>query len=363
MVEFIKNTKSFSPLSNKIIDAQIVRDGNEVYMKKSDEEGTEYTELIERDYELYKLVSQQIPDGQLPFEHLHLYTTSKCNQNCACCYEVYDADNSEPSLEEFDRFLSDYRGKNVILSGREPTMRDNLIDLIKVVNRRNGATLQTNGLKLADFDYCQRIKEAGIKKIQFQFFGFSDEIYEKMVGMKALDKKLKGIENCIKLNIPISFSTTVAKGVNDRELPKILDYVLERREHIFNWSIRSMAPVGRHLSRDQFFISDLFNIVCRECKLERREVMNEFYFFAEVFKHFKQGLIIPRPCSLTFHLSFNPDGSYYPTGRKLGGPHTPLLLPFKALRAYGTGFFLQYFILNKLKYKAPAAEKQSYGSA
>jgi hypothetical protein len=232
-------------------------------------------------------------------------------------------------------------------------MRENLVDVIKTVNRRNGATLQTNGLKLADYDYCRKLKEAGIRKVQFQFYGFSDEIYEKMVGMKALEPKLKGIENCIKLGIPISFSSIIAPGVNEGEFPKMLDFVLERRDHIYNWSIRSMAPVGHHISRDQLFLSDLLNVVCNEFKIDRREVMNEVHFFASAYKHFKQGLVIPRTCGITFHLAFNKDGSYYPIGKKLGGSNHPLLLPFKALRAYGLGFFLQYFLLNKIRYKAP----------
>jgi MoaA/NifB/PqqE/SkfB family radical SAM enzyme len=322
-------------------------------MVKTDESGNEHKDILETDYELYMLESSIVPESQLPFEHIHLYSTSLCNQNCTCCYEVFDAEKEEPPVEEFDNFLSDYRGKNIILSGREPTMREDLDEVVKVINRRNGATLQTNGLKLADYDYCRKLKEAGVRKLQFQFYGFSDEVYEKMVGMKVLDAKLKGIENCIKLDIPISLSSIIAPGVNEQEFPKILDYVLERREHIFNWSIRSMAPVGHHISRDQLYISDLLKVVCKEFKIDRQEVMNEFNFFTEAYKRFKQGLVIPRPCSLTFHLGFNPDGSYYPLGRKMAGSNNLLMLPIKALRAYGLGFFLQYFIMNKIKYKAP----------
>jgi hypothetical protein len=114
-----------------------------------------------------------------------------------------------------------------------------------------------------------------------------------------------------------------------------------------------MAPVGRHISPDQLFISELLDIVCREFKIEKKEVMNEFHFFAAAYKYYKQGLVIPRPCSFTFHLAFNQDGSYYPVGKLLRGSNNLLVLPLKALRGYGTEFFLQYFILNKLRYKAP----------
>ena len=37
----------------------------------------------------------------------------------------------------------------------------------------------------------------------------------------------------------------------------------------------------------------------------------------------------------------------------MAGSNNLLMLPIKAIRAYGIGFFLQYFILNKFKYKAP----------
>ena len=94
-MEFIRDTTSLSPLTNKEIPAKIYRDGNNVIMLKTDESGNEHKDILETDYELYMLESSIVPESQLPFEHIHLYSTSLCNQNCTCCYEVFDAEKEE----------------------------------------------------------------------------------------------------------------------------------------------------------------------------------------------------------------------------------------------------------------------------
>lgn len=346
-MEFIRKTTSLSPLTNKEIPAEIYRDRDNIYLIKVDEEGEEHKELIERDYELYILSSDIIPEKQLKIEHVLTHVTSKCNQNCTYCYEQ-NAVLPELPASDFDKFFKSLRGKNIILMGREPTMREDLTDIIDLANRQNGAAIQTNGLKLADYEFCKRLKEAGLKKVHFQFLGFSDKIHEELVGKKVLKSKLQAVENCMKLSIPLHMNTTVAIGFNDLELTQIFKYIKERRENIYNWTIRHMAPFGRYASKDRLFISDLLKIVCKELWIDREEVMKEFFFLKAVYKYFKQGAVVPRPCSFTFHIAFNDDGSYYPVGRKLGGSNNPFLLPFKAIRAYGLTFLTHFLFLNKV---------------
>lgn len=61
------------------------------------------------------------------FRSLHIYTTNKCNLNCPHCY-MFSGKKAEGELtsEEIIRLFKDYSnigGKNVTLSGGEPTNR------------------------------------------------------------------------------------------------------------------------------------------------------------------------------------------------------------------------------------------------
>ena len=80
---------------------------------------------------------------------------------------------------------------NLQISGGEPTVRDDLPELIRM-GREKGFTffqLNTNGLRLAEEPgYAEALKEAGLSCVFLQFDGVDDSVYEVLRG-RALWKK------------------------------------------------------------------------------------------------------------------------------------------------------------------------------
>ena len=102
-----------------------------------------------------------------------LELTRRCNLRCPVCFASAGEDAGEDlSLEEIGRqydWLMAHGGPfNIQLSGGEPTMRDDLPEIIRL-GREKGFTffqLNTNGLRLAaEADYARKLKAAGLNTV------------------------------------------------------------------------------------------------------------------------------------------------------------------------------------------------------
>jgi uncharacterized radical SAM superfamily Fe-S cluster-containing enzyme len=80
--------------------------------------------------------------------------------------------------------------------------------------------------------------------ISLQFDGFDDESYRILRGRRMLDEKLRILEMLENAGATASLTVTLAGGVNDAELPKILDYYFSR-PHLVSLMIQPTAFAGR----------------------------------------------------------------------------------------------------------------------
>lgn len=310
----LRKTKSLSPATLKEIDAQVILEDGVVYLQKQDEEGTLYKTRIEGDAGFYQQMVSETVSEQVPPNCLFLYVSSKCNLNCPICYEDKNTAN-DLSLDEIETILKGSKNQLIALIGREPTCREDFPEIVKLASKHNRACLNTNGLKLADYDYVRTLKEAGLDTISLSFNGFDDEIYKKMKGRPLLDIMLKALENIKKAGIKTVISLTLAKGVNENQIRQICDYCFDNRDFIYELRVRSVSPVGRHIDVDSYCISDMFDLMAKELRISKEDIVNQQAFWHECIKELDW--IIPfsvktfyrkRVCASSFHLRKN--GSY-----------------------------------------------------
>jgi hypothetical protein len=171
---------------------------------------------------------------------LFLDVTNRCNMNCPICINNTPSMKFlfEPPREYFDKIFKHFSTYDprpgIQWFGGEPTMREDLIDLIKLA-RSYGlrSRLVTNGLKLADEDYCRRICETRAR-ILFAFDGLNAEMYQDLRNSRqSLEIKLKGLENVRKYaKKKTILMTLVAKGYNDNAIGDLLRFCHERRDFV-----------------------------------------------------------------------------------------------------------------------------------
>jgi len=119
---------------------------------------------------------------------------------------------------------------NIQLSGGEPTVRDDLADIIRLCKAKGFEYVQlnTNGRRLAeDAAYAKALKSAGLSTVFLQFDGTDDRVCLALRGEPLLAKKQSAIRNCGAAGLPVTLVPTILKNVNLPQVGAILDFMLD----------------------------------------------------------------------------------------------------------------------------------------
>ncbi|MGE4560298.1 MAG: radical SAM (seleno)protein TrsS [Desulfobulbus sp.] len=159
--------------------------------------------------------------------------TARCNLRCPVCFA--DAGEpqagSEPGLERigqlYDRVLAGSGPSNIQLSGGEPTMREDLAEIIRLGRSKGFSFIQlnTNGLKLAaSGNYAKVLKEAGLASVFLQFDGLSSATHLALRGRDLRAVKEQAILNCGAAGLGVVLVPTLVPGINTDEIGAIIEY-------------------------------------------------------------------------------------------------------------------------------------------
>jgi MoaA/NifB/PqqE/SkfB family radical SAM enzyme len=133
-----------------------------------------------------------------------------CNLKCLHCYAAGQTHSEEKELSTDDwkkiiDKLKEVGVPQITFTGGEPTMRDDLIELIEY-GQWFVTRLNTNGLKLTE-EYCHSLKAASLDSVQITFYSHDKDIHNKLVGAEGYDRTLSGIKNALSLGMSVSVNT------------------------------------------------------------------------------------------------------------------------------------------------------------
>ncbi len=151
-----------------------------------------------------------------------------CNQKCVHCYAAGQplSDERELSTEDWKKVLDICRRvgiPQVTFTGGEPTMREDLFDLIKYA-RWFISRLNTNGIRLTP-EYCRQLREAELDSVQITFYSADPEIHNRLVGAARYEETLAGIKNALEQGLSVSINTPLC--TLNREYEKTLELLHE----------------------------------------------------------------------------------------------------------------------------------------
>jgi uncharacterized radical SAM superfamily Fe-S cluster-containing enzyme len=278
MTELLARTESLCPFCLRRVPARRVVEDGRVFLEKScPEHGDTGRVLLWRNsprsynewsrtgsgqaIEELRIISGETGD-RCPYEcglyphHAQNTCTAiievshRCNLRCAFCFAgsgtSSDPDPDMGAIEEMFEFLLHQSGPCPIqLSGGEPTLRDDLPQIVALARKMGFDHIQinTNGIRLAqDMDYGLALRDAGVTVFFLQFDGVAsredaecaqprpprprvtEDVHLRIRGANLLPLKIKAIERCAELRVGVILVSTLVKGINDGQIGSMIQF-------------------------------------------------------------------------------------------------------------------------------------------
>lgn len=256
--------------SIEMIDAEIIEEDGKVFMKKSCKKHGTFQDIYFSDSDIYKkwmqynappIESPDVKTSVLDFPKLYdvhesqsvltnLLITNRCDLRCSYCFMNAGASGRvyEPTLDQIRMLMEQARNerpmgsKALQITGGEPTIREDLIDIVHMAKDVGFSHVQvnTNGIKLADdVDFCQQLKDAKVNTVYMSFDGVTKETNP------WIDKNKKAIKNLRKVNLKIVLVPVLIGGRNLNQTGKIVKFALKNMDIIRGVNFQPISFCGR----------------------------------------------------------------------------------------------------------------------
>ncbi|MGC9208647.1 MAG: tetraether lipid synthase Tes [Nitrososphaeria archaeon] len=306
----LRKTRSICPECNRVIDAEIFERDGVVYIGKTCPRHGYFEDVYFGSYEMYERFSKYARDGRgienprtvvpnitcpascgLCSNHLshtalaNIVLTNRCDLNCWYCFFYAEKAGYiyEPTIDQIRRMVRNLlnekpiHGVAVQLTGGEPTLREDLIDIIKAI-KEEGVThiqLNTDGINLSRKpELCKQVREAGVNTLYVSFDGVTPETnpknYWEIPGL---------LNNCRQAGLGIVLVPTVIKGVNDHEVGDMLRFAFFNMDIVRGINYQPVSLTGRvpRHERERFRIT-IPEVIQRIEEQTNGEVKQEDWF-------------------------------------------------------------------------------------
>ena len=168
--------------------------------------------------------------------YLRVSLTERCNLRCRYCMPAEGISDLTPSHEllttkEVERVINVFAragASKVRLTGGEPTLRRDLVDICSSIKRDNPGVkslgLTTNGMKLLSRSDGVRLVDAlaasGVDSVNVSLDSLDADVFSRMTRRPASTHKrvLDAIDACASLGLNVKVNCVVLRGENEHEL-------------------------------------------------------------------------------------------------------------------------------------------------
>ena len=151
------------------------------------------------------------------------------------------------NLEELHRLALGFIDRGVTklrLTGGEPLVRRDMIELVQALGRKLGdgleeLTMTTNGTRLAEF--AEPIAAAGVRRINISLDTLDRAAFAKLTRRDSLPQVLEGIAAAKAAGLQVKLNTVALKGINEAELPDLIGWAHGQG---FELTLIEVMPLG-----------------------------------------------------------------------------------------------------------------------
>ena len=170
---------------------------------------------------------------QRPLRNLRLSVTDRCNLRCQYCMPERDyVWLPQPDLLSFEevvrlaRLFTGLGVDKIRLTGGEPLLRRDLDVLVRMLAALPGLrelAMTTNGVLLAD--HADALRRAGLQRVTVSLDTLDAATFRLLARRDGLPQVLAGIAAARAAGFTdVKLDAVVVAGINDRELPALVDY-------------------------------------------------------------------------------------------------------------------------------------------
>ena len=163
--------------------------------------------------------------------YLRLSVTDRCDLRCTYCMpeRMQFLPRAEVlTLEELylaSRAFMARGVRKIRLTGGEPLVRRDMIDLVRALGRHVGTdldelTLTTNGTRLAEF--ADDLAQAGVRRINVSLDTRDRAQFAALARRDMLDDVLTGSAAARDAGLKVKINTVALKGINEHEIPDLV---------------------------------------------------------------------------------------------------------------------------------------------
>ncbi len=287
--KLIRYTSSLCPHCFSILPAIIVDRENKLYIRRICPEHGEIEEIYFGNSELFRRFEKFYFDGNGPgytytaatapcplncglcplhkthTALLNIVVTNRCDLNCWYCF--YFAERAgyvyEPSIDDVVNMVNALKKQHNIvltvqLTGGEPTLREDLVDIVRKLKELGVRHIQlnTHGIKFAQLyfedaskaiEYARELRKAGVNTVYLSFDGVSPETNPKNHWeVPFILEVFRKAEMSSVVFVP-----TVIRTVNDHELGSILKIAANNMDIVRGVNFQPVSLVGMMRKQDR----------------------------------------------------------------------------------------------------------------
>ena len=207
-------------------------------------------------WDVYMAGLKKVGEGKrVPFQ-TDLVVTGRCHCDCWHCFRAKYSDSNELGIETIRQIIGDLEklGNSVVgITGGEPMLRKDIVDIIKMIPDSMEGQIYTTGININD-EFVEKIKGTSLRRCIISLDHYDEKVVCRTRNSKrAFSDVMNAVTALKKSNIYVSLTICINKDlITLDELEKYVEFVRELGVN----EIRMVSTISQGKLEGQNFAKD-----------------------------------------------------------------------------------------------------------